>query len=165
MPDGRGGARAGAGRKPKAEKYETEINVAERRIADKLPAIIGKLEELAMGGAVVVKRKLAPAILVTTRESGRDSNGNPISIEVRAFPAETNPKKMVVVEETREALAPDRAAITYAIDRILGRTTAVVDAAVTTDLGGDALSLLRGILRGDDEGASAGEEAVGLGAS
>lgn len=44
-----GGKRAGAGRKPKAEKYATAINRAEKRIADRLPELVDRLFELAEG--------------------------------------------------------------------------------------------------------------------
>jgi hypothetical protein len=49
MANGHGGARAGAGRKPKAEKYIATINEAERRIADRLPELIDHLFDLACG--------------------------------------------------------------------------------------------------------------------
>lgn len=49
---GRGGARPGAGRKPKAIKFETQIQKAENKIADRLPWIVDKLLELAEGVAV-----------------------------------------------------------------------------------------------------------------
>jgi hypothetical protein len=45
----RGGKREGAGRKPKREKYSGAINKAEKRIADKLPELIGNMFELAAG--------------------------------------------------------------------------------------------------------------------
>lgn len=48
-----GGARKGAGRKPKTELYRTAIQKAERRIADKLPDLVDRLMELANG--VLVK--------------------------------------------------------------------------------------------------------------
>jgi hypothetical protein len=44
-----GGARPGAGRKPKAEKYKQPINKAERRIVDRLPDLIDSLLDLATG--------------------------------------------------------------------------------------------------------------------
>lgn len=46
---GKGGARPGAGRKPRAEKWATAINRAEKRIADRLPDLIDRLFELAEG--------------------------------------------------------------------------------------------------------------------
>lgn len=44
-----GGARPGAGRKPKDEKFKVPIAKAEKRIADKLPMLIDKALELAEG--------------------------------------------------------------------------------------------------------------------
>lgn len=48
-----GGARPGAGRKPKAEQYKLPIRKAEKRIADRLPSIVDKMLELSEG--VLVK--------------------------------------------------------------------------------------------------------------
>lgn len=49
---GNGGARPGAGRKKKADKFETAINAAEQRIRDRLPELIDNMFILA-GGVVV----------------------------------------------------------------------------------------------------------------
>ena len=49
---GGGGARVGAGRKPKSERFAVAINRAEKNIADKLPSLIGSLLELARGVSV-----------------------------------------------------------------------------------------------------------------
>lgn len=49
MTTPKGGARPGAGRKPKAEKYARPINAAEKKIADHLPLIVDALLELAQG--------------------------------------------------------------------------------------------------------------------
>lgn len=46
---GAGGARPGAGRKRKAEKFKSPIEQAERQIADSLPALVGNMFELAKG--------------------------------------------------------------------------------------------------------------------
>lgn len=79
-----GGARPGAGRKPKDEKFKLPILKAERRIADKLPYLIDKQFELADG--VLVERE--------TQEG-------------------------VVVYRT----PPDRQAIEYLLNRIMGKPT------------------------------------------
>ncbi|MDR3634332.1 MAG: hypothetical protein P4L84_11055 [Isosphaeraceae bacterium] len=50
---GRGGKRAGAGRKPKREKHKNPVQAAEDRIRDKLPHLIDKLFELSDGIEVV----------------------------------------------------------------------------------------------------------------
>lgn len=47
MPSG--GSRPGAGRKPKAQKYQAPINKAEKQIVDKLPLIVSSLLDLAAG--------------------------------------------------------------------------------------------------------------------
>jgi hypothetical protein len=44
-----GGARPGAGRKPKAQVYESEITKADRRIAKNLVRYIENMEQLADG--------------------------------------------------------------------------------------------------------------------
>lgn len=44
-----GGARPGAGRKPKAEKFKQPVAKAEKRIADRLPELIDLQFELAQG--------------------------------------------------------------------------------------------------------------------
>jgi hypothetical protein len=44
-----GGARPGAGRKPKDEKFKQPIAKAEKKIADKLPWLIDQMMELAEG--------------------------------------------------------------------------------------------------------------------
>lgn len=46
---GPGGARPGAGRKPKADKYRPQINRAEKRIVDKLPQLVDRMLDLANG--------------------------------------------------------------------------------------------------------------------
>lgn len=47
-----GGARPGAGRKPKDEKFKLPIAKAEKRIADRLPFLIDQMMELAEGVVV-----------------------------------------------------------------------------------------------------------------
>jgi hypothetical protein len=82
---GHGGARKGAGRKAKPDKFKLPIAKAESKIADKLPWLIDKELELADG---VWKEQL-------------------IDGEVR-----------IVYQEK-----PDHRAITYLIDRIMGKPT------------------------------------------
>jgi hypothetical protein len=79
-----GGARPGAGRKAKAEKFKQPIARAEKRIADKLPYLIDKMFELADG------------VLV--------EDINPVTFKASVY---------------REK--PDRAALVYLIDRIMGK--------------------------------------------
>ena len=48
-----GGARPGAGRKPKAEQFKVPIAKAEKRIADRLPQLIDNMMTLADGVRLV----------------------------------------------------------------------------------------------------------------
>lgn len=80
-----GGARPGAGRKPKAEKFKLPIAKAEKKIADRLPWLVDKAMELAEG--VVIQEP--------------DAEGSP---RIYQRP-------------------PDRQAIQYLLDRIMGKPT------------------------------------------
>ncbi len=55
IPKQHGGARPGAGRKPKDEKFKVPIAKAEKKIADRLPWLIDQAMELAEG--VVVQER------------------------------------------------------------------------------------------------------------
>lgn len=91
----RGGARPGAGRKPRAQAHATPIATAEKRIADKLPQLIEKLFELADG--------------VSIQETDKD--GVPI-VYLRP---------------------PDRQALEYLINRVMGKPVEKRDVNVRTD--------------------------------
>jgi hypothetical protein len=62
---GTGGARPGAGRKTKAEKFATAIARAEKRIADRLPQLIDNLIALADGVTVQEVDKDGEAVIFT----------------------------------------------------------------------------------------------------
>lgn len=47
-----GGSRKGSGRKPRAERFRTAIQRAEKRIADRLPELVDSLFDLANGVVV-----------------------------------------------------------------------------------------------------------------
>ena len=126
MADGHGGARPGAGRRPKAEKYETQFAAADQRWVDKLPVVQETLEKLAKGGLKRITKKFMPAVLVLTKEVRYDASDNPKNVDVPAFPDE-DPKKLICVQEVVETLAPDRAANIYILDRILGKPTQSVE--------------------------------------
>ena len=68
-----GGARPGAGRKPKAEKYETAINRAEKRIADRLPELIDNMFRLAEG-VTVQEVDEEGGVLVYSKPPDRQAN-------------------------------------------------------------------------------------------
>lgn len=94
----KGGARPGAGRKPKAEKFKQPIAKAEKRIADRLPSLIDKMLDLADG--------------VLVEET--DLNG----------------------EKTVYQRPPDRVALIYLIDRIMGKPTEQIQQEISGKNGG-----------------------------
>lgn len=108
-----GGARPGAGRKAKAEKFKQPIARAEKRIADGLPQLIDNMLMLANGGYERVEEEWQPAglIYIGSGEFAR-----------RAFP-ELEPDKLVLVKRKRSVADRDRAANEYLINRILGKPT------------------------------------------
>ena len=70
---GRGGTRAGAGRKAKRDKHAGAINKAEKRIKDRLPELIDNLFELAEG-VEVQERDANGAVKVYSRPPDRQAN-------------------------------------------------------------------------------------------
>ena len=134
MPSG--GARVGAGRKPKAVKFARPIAQAEKRIADRLPKLIDRMFELADG-----------VLMAETLMDG----------ELRVY---------------RER--PDRQALEYLINRILGKP--VERQELTGDGGGpltfevtpiDYRALIAPLAPGpvDDRAASGEDEGLGDGAA
>lgn len=91
-----GGARPGAGRKRKAQKFETQIQRAERQIADRLPLLVDRMFELADG---VLVEDINP--LLGTK-----------SIYQKP---------------------PDRSAIEYLVNRVMGKPTERTDLNVSSD--------------------------------
>lgn len=59
---GTGGARPGAGRKPRAEKFARPIAAAEKKIADRLPWLIDKEFELAEGVLIEEQTLVGPIV-------------------------------------------------------------------------------------------------------
>lgn len=114
---GKGGARPGAGRKPKAQKYKGPVTKAEKQIVDRLPAIVDAQLRLATGGIEMVRREYAPAGTITT------GSGEFCQL---VFP-EKAADELVLVKEVREVSQPDRAAGQYLINRILGTPTVHVE--------------------------------------
>ncbi|MGV3616114.1 MAG: hypothetical protein ACO1SV_12330 [Fimbriimonas sp.] len=122
MGNGWGGRREGSGRKRKADKYSTEIEAAERKIADRLPQIIDNLTRIADGG-----------------------------IEVTHITRERDPKtkKMVIVSSRTEVTLPDRKANEYLADRVMGRPTQEVEMDLTSN--GESVGALMFSELSDDE--------------
>lgn len=112
-----GGARPGAGRPRKAEKYAAPIAAAEDRIADRLPQLLSNMLKLANGGWEQVEEEWAPARLV---EIGQGES------RTLAYP-EKDPDELVLIKRTRKRAAPDRAANIDLINRLLGKPTTRVE--------------------------------------
>ena len=121
MANGHGGARPGAGRKAKAEKYADQIAQTEDRIADRLGDRVAALELLADGGYEQVQEFWEPAGPIQISKMLETKEGT-IRVTELAFP-ELPPDKLVCIRRTRSYAAPDRAANIYLIDRILGKPT------------------------------------------
>ena len=69
-----GGARPGAGRKPKAEKYHRDIVGAEKKIRDRLPDIVDAQIKLALGVKAVRENEDGSEEIYTTipdRQAGQ----------------------------------------------------------------------------------------------
>ena len=134
----RGGRRAGSGRRPKSERFRTKISTADKIFADKLNECVLRLHELADGGIETVERKYQPAGLVTVKTIVVLDNGTITDpVERLAFP-DLDPDQLVCVEEKRGRTLPDRTALIYWINRILGRPFAEPQPSDETDSEGYA---------------------------
>lgn len=67
MEHGHGGARPGAGRKTKAEKFAGPVAAAEQIIVDQLPAIVHAQIDLALGATVQEVDRETGGLIVYTR--------------------------------------------------------------------------------------------------
>lgn len=122
-----GGARPGAGRKPKRTKYELTVTQAEDKIVDHLPQILDNLLHLANGGYERVEEEWQPAKLVTITKHDEE---NDQFYSVPAFP-DKDPDEMVLVKRKVSVADKDRAANIYLVDRILGKPTQKQDIDLT----------------------------------
>jgi hypothetical protein len=120
----RGGARPGAGRKPKAQKFAAPIARAEKQISDKLPGIVANLLRLADGGYDIVEETWEPAgtVMVSGMEIYEPQEGPPRSMKVsrQAFP-DLPADQLVLIRRVVSTTDMDRAANIYLVDRILGK--------------------------------------------
>jgi hypothetical protein len=126
-----GGARPGAGRKPKMSQYATQIAALNDRIADGLPMRAAALELLAEGGFEEIHEVWEPAGLIEITKQVVSGEGT-VSMRELAFP-HLDPEQLVCVKRTRQIAAPDRKANEYLINRIAGTPTQHIEA----DLDGD----------------------------
>lgn len=123
MPSG--GARPGAGRPRKTDKYAAQIAVLEDGIADGLPENLDNMQLLANGGYEQITESWEPAGLIQVTKQVVTNDGT-VNVRELAFP-ELDPTQLVCVRRTRSIAAPDRRANEYLINRIAGTPTQRVE--------------------------------------
>lgn len=128
MGNGWGGARPGAGRKARAQKFAGPIAAAEQAIVDQLPQIVGNLLMLANGGWEEISEHYEPAGLVLVDDYAQNAEGQSYKVKRLAFP-DLPPDQMVLVKRVRSVAAPDRIANIYLVDRILGKPVQAIEAS------------------------------------
>lgn len=112
-PERRGGARPGAGRKPQAVKFASELARLDKRIAKHLATYVDNMDVLANGGYARVEEQWAPAgsLYVGSGEFMR-----------RMYP-EKPVDELVLIKRTVSIADKDRQANEYLINRIAGKPT------------------------------------------
>lgn len=131
-----GGRRDGAGRKPKSHLYPIPVAEADDYIAPSLRAYMELLDSLARGQIESVRERWMPSALVQVervdiQETERGSLV-PVKSKVPAFP-NLRPTDMVLVEKRIESGMPDFRALTYLINRIMGRPAGQPDSLETDE--------------------------------
>jgi len=114
MPSNHGGARAGAGRKPKAPRYSEKAAAIEQMIVDALPAIVDKMIDTAMHGDLKAARYLIdrilgrvprcspPSVGASYRETHEPEEGA-CDGDLTNSPSNPSPPTIITLEELREA--------------------------------------------------------------
>ena len=115
MSNGHGGARPGAGRKPRVEKFPEVFDALDRRLAEGTPDRLDSLEYLAAGGFPEedIEEIWEPAGLIYS------GSGETRSLAFPDLPA----GQMVCIQRKikRHVVAPDRQANIYLVDRFAGK--------------------------------------------
>ena len=125
MSNGHGGARPGAGRKTKAELYESESRAFNDACAAGLMDRLRALERIAEGAERVEERyELALGIVVDDHET--NPSGVIVKVKRQLFP-DAGEDEMVLVERKVITLEPDRGANEYLANRILGKPTQAIE--------------------------------------
>jgi hypothetical protein len=132
MANGHGGARNGAGRKPKRDKYTPQITGLEDGIADRLPQLLANMLLLANGGYEQISETYEPAGLIQITKETITKEGGSVNMRELAFP-HLDPEQLVCVRRIRTFAAPDRKANEYLINRIAGTPTQHIEADVDSD--------------------------------
>lgn len=119
-----GGARPGAGRKPKRVKFPAEVEALDKRLAAHQEKAARNLIKLADGGYKRVTKVWKPAglIQIVRTELAEGPQGPKILRYLEpAFPNIEDPTTLVCIEQRVEVAEPDRAANEFIIERIAGR--------------------------------------------
>ena len=165
MANGHGGARPGSGRKPRAERFASEIELAERRCADRLPQVLDNLELIADGESPKIEERweAAGSVMIEVQAKGPAGellftpSGRPSMVKALAFPGR-GPEELVLVERKVITAGPDFKANEYLADRILGKPTAAVE---LTGKDGEALEVIQVYLPDNGRDARHATEAPG----
>jgi hypothetical protein len=120
MANGHGGARPGAGRRPRSEKFPEVFERLDERLADGVPDRMDALEYLAAGGFEQIEEIYEPAGLIYREDVTTGDDGKLQRTRVLAFP-DLKPDALVCIRRTRSIAAPDRAANVYLLDRFAGK--------------------------------------------
>jgi hypothetical protein len=120
-PKKRGGARPGAGRPRKAEKYAKPIADTEDRIAGRLPKTLTNLEEIA-DGTEQIEEEWVEKLTVVVETSEVDQDGRVHKVKKQLFP-KARPGQLVLVKRKVTKIPPDFRANSYLADRIMGKPT------------------------------------------
>lgn len=115
-----GGARPGAGRKPRSEKFAEVFETLDQRLADGVPDRIDFLEYLAAGGFEQIEEVYEPAGLIYRDDVTSGDDGKMVRTRALAFP-DLKATDMVCIKRTRSIAQPDRQANTYLLDRFAGK--------------------------------------------
>lgn len=131
-----GGARPGAGRKPSDRPFHSEIQVAKRRAADKLPQLVDAMLRAALRGTEEVNEDVyeewVPIELVTKRDSeGADTPVYTPESEGVNDKGEVCVKR--TVKKTVRRRSGDVRAAQDLLDRIMGRAATEQDEAGEAD--------------------------------
>ncbi len=131
MANSHGGARPGAGRKPKRVKFPVQVEKLEKKLAAHQEKAARNLIKLADGGfeRVTETWKAAGLVQVVRTEQVEGPQGPKVLRFLdRAFP-DLDPDALVCIERRREVAEPDRAANEFIIERIAGRIDVFDDSA------------------------------------
>ncbi len=150
MSNGHGGARPGAGRKPKAERYAPEIESANDKVFDRLGDNVDALQARADNDLVVVRTEYAPAGMVTVDDVEIDGEGRVIKVKRPAFP-HLPPEQLVMVKRTETNNGPSETALIWLAEQGLGKPTQQIESiAKNIDLSKLSTEQLERLAAGDD---------------